>query len=188
MLYFRPLWGEVCVKIDLSKIETEPTSFVETASFEADRLDPSRVIGPMEVRLEGKVRPVGDHYLVDGRTSADGQISCGRCLEPVKWRMESTFDLEVALGERAPLDSELTLDEADLDVVFLEEPVLDLEDLAIEQVLLEMPIRVLCSEQCAGLCPQCGANRNEKDACRCETEVDPRWAALKDLAVQDPVD
>ena len=188
MLYFRPLWGEVCVKIDLSKIETEPVSFVETMSFDDDRLDPTRVIGPMEVQLEGKVRPVGDHYLVDGRTSASGQVGCGRCLEPAKWQMESTFDLEVALAEKAPLDAELVLDEADLDVVFLEEPVLDLEDLAIEQVLLEMPIRVLCSEECAGLCPRCGANRNKEEDCRCETEVDPRWAALKDLAGQDPVD
>ncbi len=188
MLYFRPLWGEVCVKIDLSKIDTEPVSFAETASFDGDRLDPSRVIGPMEVRMEGKVRPVGDHYLVDGRTSASGQVSCGRCLEPVRWQMESTFDLEVALGAPEPLDAELTLDQADLDFVFLDEPVLDLEDLAIEQVLLEMPIRVLCSEQCAGLCPQCGANRNENDACLCEPEDDPRWAALKDLTGHNPVD
>jgi len=176
------------VKIDLSRIETEPVTFAETMSFDDDRLDPTRVIGLMDVRLEGKVRPVDDHYLVDGRTTASGQLGCGRCLEPVKWRMESIFDLEVALAEKAPLDAELSLDEADLDIVFLEKPILDLEDLAIEQVLLEMPIRLLCSENCAGLCPQCGANRNESDACRCETEVDPRWAALKDLAGLDPVD
>ena len=188
MLYFRALWGEVCVKVDLSKIEGEPKSFAETISFDDDRLDPTRFIGPMEVRLEGKVRPVGDHYLVDGRTSASGKVSCGRCLEPVVWQMDSTFDLEVALAETAPLDPELTLDEADLDVVFLEELLLDLERLAIEQVLLEMPIRVLCSEECAGLCPLCGANRNVEDACRCEPEADPRWAALKDLAGKDPVD
>ena len=176
------------MKIDLSRIDNEPVDFAETVSFDQDRLDPTRVIGPMEVRLEGKVRPVGDHFFVDGRTSASGELGCGRCLEPVKWQMESTFDLEVALAEKAPLDSELSLEEADLDIVFLAKPVLDLEDLAIEQVLLEMPIRVLCSEKCAGLCPQCGANRNEEDACRCETEVDPRWAALKDLAGRDPVD
>lgn len=188
MLYFRPLWGEVCVKVDLSKIETEPVSFAETVGFDNERLDPTRVIGPMEVRLEGKVRPAGEHFLVDGRTNASGRLSCGRCLEPVGWQMESTFDFEVALTAAAPLDAELTLDEADLDVVFLEEPILDLEELAIEQVMLEMPIRVLCSEECAGLCPQCGANRNQEDACRCKTEVDPRWAVLKDLAGKDPVD
>ena len=188
MLYFRPLWGEVCVKIDLSKIEGEPESFAETIGFDVDRFDPARVIGPVEVRLEGNVRPVGDNYLVDGRTSASGKLSCGRCLEPVRWQMDSTFDLEFALSDSAPLDPELALGETDLNVVYLEQPFLDLEKLAIEQVVLEMPIRVLCSEECAGLCSRCGANRNVEGACRCEPEADPRWAALKDLAGKDPVD
>jgi uncharacterized protein len=102
--------------------------------------------------------------------------------------MESAFDVEVALAETAPLEPELALDEADLDIVFLEEPVLDLEKLAVEQVVLEMPMRVLCSEKCAGLCPRCGANRNVEGACRCEAETDPRWAALGDLAGENPVD
>lgn len=188
MLYFRPLWGEVCVKIDLSKIEGEPETFSETFVLGEDRLDPDRVTGGMNVHLEGKVRPVGEHFLVDGRLTASGQVNCGRCLEPVDWRADTSFYLEVALAEAAPLDPEIALDEADLDLVYLEKPVLELEELAIEQIELELPIRVLCSEECAGLCPRCGANRNEEGACQCEPEADPRWAALKDLAEQGPVD
>jgi len=176
------------VKIDLSKIEGEPIRFDETIGFDADRFDPTRVIGPLKVRLEGSVRPAGDHYLVGGHTRAGGQLICGRCLEPVDWQMESNFDLEVALAESAPLDPELALEEADLDVVYLEEPLLDLEELAIEQVVLEMPIRLLCFEECAGLCPRCGVNRNVEGACRCEPDADPRWAALEDLAGGTPVD
>ena len=102
--------------------------------------------------------------------------------------MDSAFSIEIALADAAPLDPELALEEADLDVVFLETPNLDLEKLALEQLVLELPMRVLCSDECAGLCPQCGANRNVEGACRCEPEADPRWAALKDLAGQDPVD
>ena len=176
------------MKIDLSKIDGEPIRFAETFGLDADRFDPTRVTGPMEVRLEGSVRPVGDNYLVGGHTHAIGKVSCGRCLEPVDWQMESDFDLEVGLAEAAPLDPELALDAEDLDVVYLEEPLLDLEGRAIEQVELEMPIRVLCSEECAGLCPRCGSNRNVEGACRCEPEADPRWAALKDLAGGSPVD
>jgi len=176
------------VKIDLSKIEGEPIRFAETIGLDANRLDPTGTIGPMEVRLEGIVRPVGDHFIVDGRTSARGELSCGRCLESVDWQMDSTFDLEIALADEAPLDPELALGEADLDVVYLEEPLLDLDKLAVEQVVLEMPIRVLCSEECAGLCPRCGANRNVEGACRCEPEADPRWAALKDLAGGTPAE
>lgn len=176
------------MKIDLSKIESEPVRFDETIGFDNERLDPNGVIGPMEVRLEGNVRPAGGRYLVTGQTRADGRLSCGRCLEAVEWRMNSTFDLELALTDEAPLDPELALDEADLDVVFLEEPFLDLEKLAFEQLLLELPIRVLCSEECAGLCPRCGANRNVEGVCKCEPDVDPRWAALADLAGRIPTD
>lgn len=176
------------MKIDLSKIEGEPVRFAETIVFDSERLDPDGVIGPMEVRLEGIVRPAGDRYLVSGQTRADGRLSCGRCLEAVAWQMDSVFDVELALTDEAPLDPELALDEADLDVVFLEEPLLDLEKLAFEQLLLELPIRVLCSDECAGLCPRCGANRNVEGVCKCEPEVDPRWAALADLAGETPVD
>jgi uncharacterized protein len=176
------------VKIDLSKIEGEPAEFAETFSIEEDRLDPSRVAGAMEVRLRGTVRPVGDHYLVDGRTDASGNLSCARCLEPVAWRSESTFNVELVLAEVAPMDPEIVLNEADLDLVYLESPLLDLEELAIEQVELELPIRLLCSEDCAGLCPRCGANRNDEGACSCEPETDPRWAALEDLVGKSPVD
>jgi uncharacterized protein len=178
----------VCVKIDLSKLEGEPMAFAETIDLEGPRLDPDRVVGPVSVRLEGSVRTAGERFLVNGRTSASGQLSCARCLEPVDWRMDSDFDLEVALVETAPLDSEIALDEADLDCVFLDEPRLDLETLAVEQVELELPIRVLCSEDCAGLCPRCGANRNVDGACQCEPEVDPRWEALQDLAGGRPTD
>ena len=188
MLYSSPLWGEVCVKIDLSKIEGEPRNFAETIELGGDLLDPDRVTGVMSVRLEGTVRPAGEHFLITGRTDADGRLSCGRCLEDVDWKMGSDFSLEVALAESAPLDPEIALDEADLDLVFLEEPHLDLEKLAVEQVELELPIRILCSDDCAGLCPRCGANRNTEDACQCEPETDPRWAALKDLAGETPAD
>lgn len=183
MLYFPPLWGEVCVKIDLSKIEGEPLAFNETMELGEERFDPDRVTGPMSVRMEGTVRPTGgDHFLVVGRASASGRLSCGRCLEPVDWRMDSAFDLELVLAESPPLDPEIALDEADLDLVYMAEPTLDLTELAMEQVELELPIRVLCREECAGLCPRCGANRNIDGACRCEPEVDPRWASLQDLA------
>lgn len=181
MVYSRPLWGEVCVTIDLSKIEREPLAFDERFDLAGDRLDADRVAGPIAVRVRGRVRPVAGRYLVEGRASASGALTCGRCLEPVDWEMETAFDVELVLAEAAPLADELALDEDELDVVFLTEPVLDLEELAVEQVLLELPIRVLCDEECAGLCPRCGANRNVDSSCRCEPEPDPRWAALGEL-------
>jgi uncharacterized protein len=178
----------VCVKIDLSQILNEPESFAETVELSAELLDPGRVAGPISVRLEGTVRPLGDHFLVGGRATATGRLSCGRCLEPVDWSMDTTFDFEAVLAAATPLDPEIALDEADLDLVVLEAPELDVTELAVEQVELELPIRVVCSEDCAGLCPRCGGNRNTDGACRCEPETDPRWESLRDLAGGSPVD
>ena len=172
------------MKIDLSKIESEPARFAEALDLDADGLDADRVAGPISVRLEGTVRSVAGRFVVVGRAGARGRLSCGRCLEPVDWKMESEFEVELALAESAPMDAELALDDAELDVVFLEEPILDLNELAVEQVMLELPIRILCTEQCAGLCPRCGANRNLDGACRCEPETDPRWAALEELVAR----
>lgn len=181
MLYFPALSGEVCVRIDLSKIEGEPVRFAEAVRLDPDRLDPTRVSEPVEVRLEGEVRPVGDRFHVAGRAVAEGRLACGRCLAPVDWSTEADFDLEVVLAEAAPLDPELALGDDDLDTVFLDNAELDTEELAVEQVMLELPIRVLCTDDCAGLCPRCGADRNVDGACRCEPETDPRWSALEDL-------
>jgi uncharacterized protein len=79
-------------------------------------------------------------------------------------------------------DEEVGLEEEDLEVVFVADGELDLAELAAEQILLGLPMRWVCNEACRGLCPQCGANRNQENACTCEPETDPRWQALADLA------
>ncbi len=176
------------MRIDLSKIEGEPARFDETVSLAPDELDPTRVAGPVKVRLVGQVRPMGDRFLITGRAVAEGRLACVRCLEPLDWSTDSAFELDVALLEAAPLEAELELGDDDLDTIYLEQTHFDFEQLAIEQVMLELPMRVLCADDCAGLCPRCGADRNADGACRCEPETDPRWSALKDLEKGAPVD
>jgi uncharacterized protein len=68
-----------------------------------------------------------------------------------------------------------------LEIAILESNNIDVAELVREQILLNLPEQVFCAEDCKGLCPQCGANRNLID-CKCEEkEIDPRWAALKNL-------
>jgi len=62
---------------------------------------------------------------------------------------------------------------------------LDLEPLARDAVLLDLPLAPLCREDCAGLCPTCGANRNT-ESCDCTPAADPRWAALDTLRDEGP--
>ena len=67
---------------------------------------------------------------------------------------------------------------------FYELPGLQLEDIVREQVLLQLPMQRVCSETCKGICPMCGANRNETDCVMPAANLgDDRWMALKDLHI-----
>jgi uncharacterized protein len=175
----------VCVKIDVSNIHDEPLSFDESLQLGPQRLDESLVLGSVSVKLAGAVRPVGDGVLVDGRYQAEASLVCSRCLEPVQWRVSDEFSVEYRSPAASPPEEEVKLDGGDMDVSFLLGESLDLEDVAAEQVLLALPVRIVCDDDCAGLCPRCGANRNVDGACSCGPEVDPRWEALRDLSGRD---
>jgi uncharacterized protein len=170
------------VKIDISKIVQEPLPFDEEMRVDADRLGSDLVAGPISVHLTGEVRPHGDVFSISGRCTAEGPLTCSRCLEPVPWDIAEDYSFEYRTPASAPLEAESALDEEELDVAFLQGEELDLKELAAEQVLLAMPMRILCAEDCAGLCSRCGANLNQIDDCGCKPEVDPRWGALADLA------
>jgi uncharacterized protein len=170
------------VKIDISKLEHEPLRFDEELRVEAERLGPDQVAGPVTVHLVGEVRPLEGVFSISGRCAAEGPLSCSRCLEPVPWQVAEDYSVEYRMPAMAPLDAEAALDENELDVAFLRGHELDLAEFAAEQILLALPMRILCHTSCAGLCPRCGANLNDVDDCGCEPEVDPRWGALADLA------
>jgi uncharacterized protein len=174
------------VKIDLSRIDDEPLSFDEKLSLPPDRLDEDQVAGALEVCLVGTVRPVGGRFVVDGTLQATGDLACSRCLKPVQWRIEDRFAVEYRSGADAPGEGEFAIEEDELDVSFLNGHELDLADVAAEQVSLALPMRIVCDESCAGLCPKCGANRNVEGACSCPSEIDPRWEALRGMSGGSP--
>jgi uncharacterized protein len=174
------------VKIDISSIEQEPVSFDERLTVEAERLGSEVLTSPVEVRLDGEARPHGGSLTVFGRFRATSELICSRCLEAVPWSVDESYSVEYRRTPATANEDEVGLEEDDLDVVFLDEEALDLVDLAAEQILLAMPMRILCDENCAGLCPTCGANRNGDGACECPPEVDPRWRALEGLSGSSP--
>jgi uncharacterized protein len=169
------------VKIDISCLEQEPLAFAERFTVEPERLDNEVVTTPVTVRLEGEVRADGEAVTAFGRFRAAGTVACSRCLDAVEWTVDEPFSVEYQWPANAPTEDEMSLDEDDLDVSFLEGNELDLSELAAEQILLALPMRILCDESCAGLCPTCGANRNRAVVCECPPEVDPRWQALAGL-------
>ncbi len=118
----------------------------------------------------------GDGKLViDGSTNFSLEGSCDRCLKSVKIEVPIEFTYTVVKP-----DGYHELDEDD-EQGFMDGYELDTEILIYNELLMSLPMKVLCKETCKGLCPVCGKNRNDGD-CGCDTFVpDPRMAAIKDI-------
>ncbi len=128
----------------------------------------------------GKRNVVEDIRLV-GDLATRVELRCARCLEPVVREVASTFDLLFRpLGVDAG-EAERSIGEADTEIGYYSGEGLLLEDVLREQVLLAMPMRTVCRDDCQGLCPQCGRNWNE-GRCDCAGAApDERWSALKEI-------
>lgn len=116
-----------------------------------------------------------------GSVSGRAEATCGRCLEAFPLEVDQEFT--IVLTPATPLTGEIELAPGDLTQSFYEGTEVDLTPLVYEQVMLALPTRPLCGEECRGLCPQCGSNRNTGQ-CGCTVETgDPRWSALRNLKI-----
>ncbi len=117
-----------------------------------------------------------------GTFVAEGETVCDRCAEPVSLRLERGFRTVFVPADRGPADSgDLELRAGDLDIAFYDGAGIEVTDIFWEQVGLALPAKVLCREDCRGVCPRCGEDRNRTE-CRCTGE--PRegpFAVLKTL-------
>jgi uncharacterized protein len=148
-----------------------------------------RQTGPLQVdgRAELIVEHRGPREFVDdirlrAHFGGEFELQCARCLEAVAQRLEGDFDLIFRPADVDAEGGEHAITEDETEIGYYETSGLLLEDAVREQVLLALPGRTLCQEDCQGLCPQCGANRNRGD-CGCVQPVaDGRWKALADFA------
>ena len=164
-----------------------PQSLSGTYEFTPRELnrDELAAIGPVSIEATAKKGDVPGEYLVDGTSSFTADLNCSRCLEPYTFANSSAFHLRFRPRlEVAQENEEVEIAPQDLDVEFYMERSIPLRDLASEQVQLAIPMKPLCEENCLGLCPSCGANRN-REGCRCDTSViDERWGALAGIRDQ----
>lgn len=103
-------------------------------------------------------------------------IPCDRCLEDVRYDMNIKVNKEIDMNESENDKSE-SLDEQP----YIEENMLDVEKLIYNEILVNLPMKVLCNENCKGICNRCGANLNSQ-TCNCDTtELDPRMSKIRDI-------
>jgi uncharacterized protein len=129
-----------------------------------------------------------NHSLGEIRLQGDLQVTvdapCDRCLEPVSLPIHSPFDLVYVPASEAVEGGEDEIDEAAVEVGYYEGNGLQLNDVLREVVLLALPMQLVCSENCKGICPVCGQNRNQRE-CACQTAAaDDRWNKLRDLRAE----
>jgi DUF177 domain-containing protein len=147
---------------------------IVSAEGEGSPAGPPVLTGPVRLmHTQGGV-------LVQGGLHAQATLSCSRCLEPVAVpldvELEEIFTPIIDVLTGRPVQNE----EEDRALWIDDRHLLDLGEVLRQDVLLALPMHVLCREDCRGLCPTCGQNLNQ-GSCGCTPEPDTRWAALLDL-------
>jgi uncharacterized protein len=186
----------------VSEVRGGPKMLIEIRELEVHAVDFDERIAPgvidfgSEVRQKDKLASAGRAQLVqehhgkhqlindiriDGDFSTKVELLCARCLDPITRDVANKFDLLYRpLGADAGKE-ELSVTAAEADVSYYQGEGLLLEDVLREQVLLALPLKAICRDDCKGLCPHCGKNLN-LEQCNCaEPMDDPRWSALKDI-------
>ncbi len=144
-------------------------------------VDLSHLVGELEqlltlepVHVEAEVAQLGDFFYLQGECNTIAQLSCSRCLKPYAAKLH--FPLQETLVERM-----LTDEEQEADLIQIRDRVIELTPLVESALILALPYIPRCRDECRGICPQCGTDRNER-ACSCQVEtIDPRWSKLEDL-------
>ncbi len=133
---------------------------------------------PMEVH--GTVTNMAGYMVLHATANVSYETSCARCAVPLQRTLSYTFEKPVANTQ-----GETRLqDEDNDDYALIVDGMLDVDTPVLDQLFLEFPMKHLCREDCAGLCPICGKNRNE-GTCDCEKkQIDPRFASLRKLLEQ----
>lgn len=137
--------------------------------------------GPeIDPRIKGwlTITPGEDAVLISGELHVIVRLQCSRCLKQFPVEQELLVDLTVSRGDPAD-QMRADVDDAEEDTIFVTGPELDLDEVIVQEVLLEAPMKPLCRQDCPGLCPHCGELKGSPECtCKEQSFVDPRWEAL----------
>jgi uncharacterized protein len=169
------------MRIEVENLSEAGENFAHTYAPGGLQLDEQVALGDGGARVEGRASRSGEEIRVRGKIEAGISVGCDRCLAPVAVPLEVEFETAFIPQEKAagePEHVELLVD--DMGLAAFEGDAIDLDELVREQILLALPSRNLCREDCRGLCPACGADLNAGHCGCAHDETDPRWAALAD--------
>src|SRR6266705_3526659 len=155
--------------IRVSELEEQGLTVTDPRALEPAFGDPSWRLEALSLQISAD----GADVLVQGRLAATVPQTCGRCLESFPARVDATVDVRLVPRPATKDNVELGADD-----------LLDLKRVVETETTLALPMKPLCREECRGLCPVCGGNRNLVPCACAERAPDPRLAALRDLATR----
>ena len=164
------------MKIDLSsviKVTGAEVKFDDTVGFgNAEFLGESYVFdAPLAV--VGRIYNNGQSLTLEADVRGSMKTECARCLDELETDVEFSVNELLSQRKESQEDAE--------DIILFDGYEIELDDIIADHFLMNVSGRYLCSDDCKGLCPQCGTNLN-KGECNCKTEyIDPRWQALADI-------
>ncbi len=132
----------------------------------------------LAAKLTGRALLAGGGVEFSAALDACVRLECGRCLEPFETRIRRDFCLTLVADAAEFGAGEAEVREDDASLFYATEGRVSLAEIAAEQIYLNLPLKPVCDEDCKGLCPTCGVNRNRIECgCRSE-EIDPRLVPL----------
>ena len=173
--------GPPAMQLDLSRFRGQDERLERRYAPAALAFDGEEVRLAAAIDLTGDVRKDGRRVRLTGRIRTVLDVDCGRCLEPYPVPVNEPFDLLFLPASENAGEEEREVEADDLGVSFYQDEAINLRDVVREQLYLALPMKPLCREDCRGLCPVCGINRN-RGTCDCNPAwVDPRMEPLRKL-------
>lgn len=169
------------MKIDVAKVRR---SVAEVFHYDLKEAFPPLQIGtdlltykePVHVQLQ--VSSTGKSLLVRGQIHACLNVECSRCLKKFTYPMDLPYEDEWVVAAQA------TEEQKEDDFVFAKDEI-EIGERITEQIILALPMKFLCSEDCRGLCPKCGQDLNLQE-CSCpRDDIDPRFAKLAEWNMKE---
>jgi uncharacterized protein len=169
--------------LDLREFETFPAQASLQSQLGRLQIDFPGVMDVKSAQMEITVAKSGEEFYCQGEVRAEVKLECSRCLEPFDAELTNGTDFIVCAEEQRAQSKDVIDNE---DYVFFRGKDLqaDVSEMVRQAIILAVGMKPLCSEECRGLCPRCGANLNE-ETCSClARQHDERWNALRRLSGQ----
>ena len=169
------------MRVELSSLEGKSGRFAHAYQPDELTLHDERVGLAQPPGIAGRIFRADGQLFIEGQLTALAQVECDRCLTPIELPVAKEFTLEYVTTEAYQAFEAAELSEEDLALSVFDGEGIDIDEIVREQLLLAVPSQTLCRENCKGLCPACGEDRNLVD-CDCKgSEIDPRWKGLENL-------